>query len=52
MIEEIKNAILKPIFVKPSLNVILNNEEKERIKLTDDQLRLVNFLENFCETNV
>lgn len=52
MIEEIKKAILKPIFVKPSLNVILNNEEKERIKLTDDQLRLVNFLENFERANI
>ena len=52
MIEEIKKAILKPIFVRPSLNVILNNEEKERIKLTDDQLRLVNFLENFDRANI
>ena len=52
MIEEIKKVILKPVFVKPSLDVFLNNEEKERIKLTDDQLRLINFLENFDKANI
>ena len=32
MIEEIKKVILKPVFVKTSLDVFLNNEEKTTIQ--------------------
>ena len=36
-LKEVEKVFLKPVFAKPSLSAILNDEEITRIKLTEDQ---------------
>ena len=42
--EDLKTIFCKPIFVKPLLSEILMNEEKERIRLTEEQRRMMSIL--------
>ena len=49
---EIERVFLKPIYAKPSISIKLQEEELQRIKLTDEQARLLLFLENHNRGNI
>jgi hypothetical protein len=50
--KEIERVFLKPVYAKPSLSVTLEDEEAQRIKLTDDQSRLLRCLDNHDRVNI
>jgi len=52
IVEEIKKKVLSPIIVNPSLDRYITTEEEERKVLTDTQLRLLLFLDNFTKANI
>ena len=52
LIREVEKVFLKPIYAKTSLSVKLKDEESERIKLTDDQARLLLSLEGHDRVNI
>ena len=39
--DAVEKVFLKPVFAKPSVSAILDEEETARIKLTEDQARLL-----------
>ena len=52
IVEEIKKKVLSPVIVNPSLDRQITSEEEERKVLTDTQLRLLLFLDNFTKANI
>lgn len=51
-LREIERVFLKPVYAKPSISVKLRDEELERIKLTDEQARLLLCLESHTRVNI
>ena len=51
-IEEIKRLLLKPVFASPSVANLLDREEERRIRLTEEQLALVRFLQHQKRANI
>ena len=51
-LREVEKVFLKPVFAKPSLSAVLNDEEITRIKLTEDQARLLFCLEHHDRVNI
>lgn len=51
-IRELERIFLKPVYAKPSMSIKLKDEELQRIKLTDDQARLLLYLENHDRINI
>lgn len=51
-IAEIEKLFLKPVFARPSTLVQIEDEEAERIRLTDDQMRLLMFLQYQNKVNI
>jgi hypothetical protein len=49
---EIRRLLLKPVSARPSLSVVIGDEEAKRIELTDQQLRLVHTLDQNPRANV
>ena len=49
---EIRRLLLRPVAVRPSLSVLINDEEAQRIKLTQQQLRLVNAFTQNPKANI
>lgn len=52
IIQDIERAFLKPISARKRLSKILEEEESERIKFTDDQSRLLLCLSNHNRVNI
>ncbi len=51
-VREVERVFLKPVFAKPSVSAILDEEETARIKLTEDQARLLFCLEHHDRVNI
>ena len=51
-IREIEKIMLAPVLAKPSISSKLRDQEEQRIKLTDDQARLLHCLEHHTRVNI
>ena len=51
-IREIEKIMLAPVLARPSISSRLRDQEERRIKLTDDQARLLHCLEHHTRVNI